>query len=297
MENNISYNEYLELVKQEVSARTGKRVQLQKVTKNNGLELDGLTIISEDTNVSPTIYLNGYYNEFLTDGIEAVAKKVIAVYKENKPEISFDLSSIMDISRVKSFIKMKLINYEENKKLLVDTPHIKVLDLAVVFMIVLETEDECQFGTILIHNKFLDYWETEIDSLYKIAEENMRNDFETIPMENIIAAVMDESLVEECTTEMEFKMFVLTTYRKLHGAIGMLNKELLNAFMKRHKTEKLIILPSSTHEVLLLPYSDEMVKMDLYEMVREVNETVLEETEYLSNNVYLYNGKELKILE
>ena len=297
MENNISYNEYLELVKQEVSKRTGKRVQLQKVTKNNGLELDGLTIISEDTNVSPTIYLNGYYNEFITKGIEAVAKKIVAIYKENKPEIPFDISLITDFSRVKPLIKMKLINYEENKKLLADTPHIKVLDLAVVFMIVLETEDVCQFATILIHKGFLNYWETETDSLYKIAQENMRYDFETIPMENIIAAVMDESLVEECTTEMEFKMFVLTTHNKLHGAVGMLNKELLNAFMKRHKTEKLIILPSSTHEVLLLPYSDEMVKMDLYEMVREVNETVLEETEYLSNNVYLYNGKELKILE
>ena len=297
MENNITYNEYLELVKQEVAVRTGKRVQLQKVTKNNGLELDGLTIISEDTNVSPTIYLNGYYNEFLTDGMEAVAEKVIAIYKENKPEIPFDISLITNFSRVKPLIKMKLINYEENKKLLVDTPHIKVLDLAVVFMIVLETEDVCQFATILIHKGFLNYWETETDSLYKIAEENMRNDFETIPMENIIAAVMDESLVEECTTEMEFKMFVLTTHNKLHGAIGMLNKELLNAFMKRYKTEKLIILPSSTHEVLLVPYSEEVVKTDLYEMVREVNETVLEETEYLSNNVYLYNGKELKILE
>ena len=224
--NNISYEAYLELMKQEVSARTGKRVQLQKVTKNNGLELDGLTILSEGSNVSPTIYLNGYYKEFLTDGIEAVAEKVIAVYKENKPEIPFDISLITDFSRVKSLIKMKLINYEENKKLLVDTPHIKVLDLAVVFMIVLETEDDCQFGTILIHKGFLNYWKTETDSLYKIAEENMRYDFETIPMENIIEAVMDESLVEECTTEMEFKMFILTTYRKLHGAVGMLNKEL-----------------------------------------------------------------------
>ena len=93
-------------------------------------------------------------------------------------------------------------------------------------MIVLETEDDCQFGTILIHKGFLNYWKTETDSLYKIAEENMRYDFETIPMENIIEAVMDESLVEECTTEMEFKMFILTTYRKLHGAVGMLNKEL-----------------------------------------------------------------------
>ena len=143
---------------------------------------------------------------------EVVAEEVIAIYKENKPEIPFDISLITDFSRVKTLIKMKLINYEENKKLLVETPHIKILDLAVVFMIVLETEDECQFGMILIHKGFLDYWETEVDSLYKIVQENMRNDFETIPMENIIATVMDGALVEECIEEMGFKMFVLTIY-------------------------------------------------------------------------------------
>ena len=125
----------------------------------------------------------------------------------------------------------------------------------------------------------------------------MKNDFETIPMENVIAAVMDEALVEECVEEMKCEMFVLTTHTKLHGAIGMLNKELLNAFMKKYKTEKLIILPSSAHEALLIPYSDEMIKMDLRDMVREVNETQLEATEYLSNNVYVYDGKELKIFE
>lgn len=297
MKNNISYEEYLELMKQEVAVRTGKRVDLQTIRKNNGLELDALTIIGEETNVSPTIYLNGYYKEFLTDGIEAVAKKVIAVYRKNKVEIPFDISLITDLEKVKPLIKMKLINYEENKKLLVDTPHKKILDLAVVFMIVLETENDCQFGTILVHKGFLNYWKIEVDSLYKIAQENMRNDFETIPMENIIAAVIDEAFVEECTEKMEFKMFVLTTHTKIHGAIGMLNKELLNAFMKKYKTEKLIILPSSVHEALLIPYSDEVVKMDLCDMVREVNETQVEETEYLSNNVYVYDGKELKIFE
>ena len=295
--NNITYDDYLELMKQELSKRTGKRAVLQKVNKNNGLVLDGLTIISEDTNISPNIYLNGFYEEFLTKGMKAVAEEVISLYEQNKPEFPFDISLITDFSRVKSLIKMKLINYEENKKLLADTPHKKILDLAVVFMVVLETEDENQFGTILIHKGFLDYWKIEVDSLYKIAQENMKNDFQTIPMENVIEAVMGKPLGKKELKEMEYKMFVLTTYRKLHGAIGMLNKELLNAFMKKYKTEKLIILPSSTHEVLLLPYDKEMIKTDLYEMVREVNEAVLEETEYLSNSVYVYNGNELKIME
>ena len=297
MKNNISYEKYLEMMKQEVAARTGKRVQLQTIRKNNGLVLDGLTIIAEDTNVSPTIYLNGYYKEFLVAGIDAVVKRVIAIYEENKPELSFDISKIMDISKVRPHIKMKLINYEENRELLEAVPYIQILDLAVVFIVVLETEDEYQFGTILVHNGFLDYWEIEVDSLYEIAKENMRNDFQTIPMENIITAVIDEALVDECIEEMKFDMFVLTNYTRLHGAVGMLQTELLNAIMKKYKTKKLIILPSSVHEVLLVPYNKDMEETDFKTMVREVNETQLEPEEYLSNNVYVYDGNELKFFE
>lgn len=299
---NKSYEKYLELMQQEVSERTGKRVELQTIRKNNGLVLDGLNILSEESNIVPTIYLNRYYKEFLTDGIEKAAESVIALYEENKVEKSFNISLLTDFSKVKPCIKMKLISYEKNRELLEDVPYVNVLDLAVVFMIVLETGDESQFGTILVHNKFFDYWKIETDSLYKTAKENMRNDFQTIAMEDIAKAVMDEALVEECLEEMDFDMFVLTNYTRLYGAVGMLNKKLLNAFMQKHQTEKLIILPSSVHEVLLIPCNEKMTENDLAEtdlhgMVREVNETELEPEEYLSNNAYVYDGNELKILE
>lgn len=298
---NMSYENYLQLMKQEVSKRTGKRVELQTVRKNNGLMMDGLTIISEETNISPTIYLNRYYKEFITEGIEKAAKSVIALHEENRVEKSFNISLITDFSKVKPFIKMKIINYEKNRELLKHIPYVNVLDLAVVFMIVLK-DDDWQFGTILVHNRFLDYWEVEADILYKTAKENMRNDFQTIAMKDIATAVMDEASAEECLEEMMFDMYVLNTHARIYGAVGMLNKELLNAFMQKHQTEKLIILPSSIHEVLLIPVNEKMTEDDVEEtefhrIVREVNETELSEEEFLSNSVYVYDGSELKILE
>lgn len=291
--NNTSYEDYLEQMKQEISARTGKRAILQTIKKNNGLVLDGLTILAEESNVSPSIYLNRYYKEFLTDGLEKVAEKVIALYEANKVEHSFDMSLITDLSKVKNKIKMKLINYEKNRALLETVPYIQILDLAVVFMIVLETEDEYQFGTILVHNGFLDYWKTEADSLYEIAKENMANDFQTIAMEDIATAVMDETLVEE----MGFDIYLLTIYSRIHGAIGMLQTELLNAIMKKYETEKLIILPSSIHEVLLIPCNEETEEIDFKAMVHEVNVTSLTEEEFLSDSVYIYDGNKLKFFE
>ena len=67
--------------------------------------------------------------------------------------------------------------------------------------------------------------------------------------------------------------------------------------MQKHQTEQLIILPSSIHEVLLIPYSEEMAEMDFQGMVREVNETSLSEEEILSDSVYIYDGNELKLFE
>ena len=294
-EKRISYEQYLELMRQEIADRTGQRVELHQVSKNNGIVLDALVIISKESNISPTIYLNAYYQKFITDGIDVVAERIMELYEQSKTELSFDVSMLLNFDKVKHRIKMKLINYERNKELLKNTPHRKVLDLAVVFMIVLETDDVCEFGTIRIHKGFLNAWNITEDSLYQIAKENMVNDFTTTPLDNIIHAVLEHEQTE--LLEEKVYLYVLTTQSKIHGAIGMLQTGLLDAFMKKYETEKLIILPSSIHEVLLVPYEKIDTDINLHEMVQEVNATQLTEDEFLSNNIYSYDGKELKIFE
>ena len=39
-----------------------KHISIQQVTKNNGIVLDGLSIMENDCNISPTLYLNYYYD-------------------------------------------------------------------------------------------------------------------------------------------------------------------------------------------------------------------------------------------
>ena len=294
----VSYDEYLELVKQQVAIRTGHRVELQKSTKNNGLVMDGLMIVSEGSNVAPMIYLNNSYEEFLEHGIEVVVEQVIAVYEGNKEEdMPFDVSELTNISKMKPLIKMKLINYEKNMDLLKEVVHRKVMDLAVVFVIELQSEnDEDLFGTILIRNGLFDYWNISEDALYEIAKENMKNSFETTSLDSLISSLMGSFGIEGFPVSNPlFELYVLTTSSRLNGAIGMLQTGLLKAFMQKHKAEKLLIFPSSVHEVLLFPYRSEVAKDNLYEMVREVNETKLEEVDFLSNNVYLFDGESLEI--
>ena len=296
----VLYEKYVELVTKEVAERTGLRVAVQKINKNNGLVLDGLTILGEDTNVSPTIYLNDYYEEFLKHGVKSVAGRIIGIYGAYKPKDMFDISIFTEKEKVSPLIKMKLINYEKNKALLAKVPHKKVLDLAVVFMVVLETHCDGSFATILIHNTHLKFWNMTADDLYKLAKENMRNDFEIVSMVEVMKEVFEnltDGELEESVLEQEVGMYVLTNHTKLHGAIGMLHTELLNQFMKEKGFEKLVILPSSVHEVLLIPYDDSMEEVDFAGMVKDANVTELTPEEILSDSAYIYDGSKLKIFE
>ena len=62
------------------------------------------------------------------------------------------------------------------------------------------------------------------------------------------------------------------------------------------KIEKdLIIIPSSVHEVILIPKDNEISDEEINEMIGEVNENELETVEILSNHMYLYCRRDDRI--
>ena len=57
----------------------------------------------------------------------------------------------------------------------------------------------------------------------------------------------------------------------------------------------LVVLPSSIHECILLPYEKCMEREALRAMVEEVNTTQVADVEVLSDNVYIYSRKENRV--
>ena len=53
--------------------------------------------------------------------------------------------------------------------------------------------------------------------------------------------------------------------------------------------DDLVILPSSIHETILLPLHQSKNIDCLKEMVYDLNRTILDQSEFLSDNVYIYN--------
>ena len=92
----------------------------------------------------------------------------------------------------------------------------------------------------------------------------------------------------QCFLEWDFpQLYVVTNRAKYRGASAILDKTVLKEFGKKHNIKKLVVLPSSIHEMLIMPYNDSINMNDLSFMVADVNANQVEPEERLTDRAYL----------
>ena len=271
---------------------TETRITIQDIVKNNDTHLDGLTILPENSCVCPTIYLKYYFQKYENGcPFSEITGQILAVYRENLPASSIDFSFFTDYTQVRSNIVFKLINYERNPELLSDVPHYRFLDLALVFYCLIETSpDGC--ASILIHNRHLSYWNITDDDLFALAQQNTPRllAYELRDMTDVLRELFaaEPSVCEDGDSLSPASMYILTNRAKRNGSVCILYDNLLLNFANRLGCD-LFILPSSIHEVLLIPANGQTETKDLSEVVREVNSCQLSREEILSDHVYYFS--------
>lgn len=271
---------------------TDVRITIQDVIKNNNTHLDGLTIFSNRHNLSPTIYLNYYFHAYEKGrSLPDILDDILSIYQKNVSGCHIDVSFFTDYDKVKSRIIMKLVNYERNRELLADVPHYRYLDLAIIFNCLLESASEGN-ATILIYNHHLSYWNVTRDDLYALALCNtprlltydLRN--MTDVLHELLSSDDAPPLTEDITGPCA--MYVLSNHHKLNGSVCILYPNLLKDFAGKLCAD-FYILPSSVHEVLLIPACNEVSYQELSAMVKEVNASQLSREEILSDHVYYFS--------
>lgn len=270
-------------------------LQVSDIIKNNDTHMDGLTMLHAGQNLSPTVYLNHYYRQYQKGRpIPDILADIRAVFKEHQDDGPIDVSFFTDYERVKSRVIFKLVSYARNRELLERIPHIRFLDLAIVFNCLLESGSSGT-ATILIHNQHLSYWHITKDDLYALALANTPAllTSELHSMTEIVNDLFREEtpLFLKETAQISRNMYVLTNQHKLNGAVCVLYPGLMRGIAEKLGSD-LFILPSSVHEVLLIPASERTSAAELTEMVQDVNATQLAREEILSDHVYYFSRKE-----
>ena len=293
----MEYKEFVEYIKMNAGyiAGEGGNITINHVIKNNGCEMDGLVIMEKGKDIAPTIYLDSFY-ELYTNGenIKNIIRQIEVIYEQNKNNVTFDVNILKHFDTIKDKIVYKVVNYRSNEKLLEQVPHKRILDLAVVFYCLLDNEYG-RSATALIYNNNLKNWNVTIDDVYKAALKNTPDLLHS--KISSMAALFEKCGVNVDGEEVDLKdyvpsdMSVLTNESKLNGAACILYENVLYDFAQKLGAD-LYILPSSVHEVILLPKLSMFEKDELVNMVKEVNTEGVAADEVLSDHVYEYNRTE-----
>lgn len=301
------YTSFLNTVKQQVEKALGESfsIQIRQVSKNNGLILDGLCISPPDRRVAPTIYLNPYYSLYEKGmTLDEITQDILSIYADNSNLPQIDTLSMTDFSSLKSKVIYKLVQTASNQELLKDIPHIPYLDLSIVFYLFLEETSSGQM-TAMIHNDHQTLWDVSTNQLYELAKINTpkilpptiksMNDV----MKEIAVDWLGDDYQEEYMDHLEDEdhlspLYVLSNRSNLNGAAAILYQSVLKNFAN-FLEQDLIILPSSIHEVLLMPFDDIVDINSLNEMVISINQSEVPAEDQLSNQIYLYKRSDNQI--
>ena len=275
----MNYTEFMNAMLCEIRGQVDAQVrtELYTVTKNNGTRRTGILFKQEDSNLAPTIYLEEFYQKYLKgQQVPDLADSICSIYQEIRVKKTCDCQNLFDFNHVKEHIVYKLIRRDANEELLKQIPYEPFLDLAVVYYIQI---DNTRFGSaaIQIRNEHLRYWRVEKEEIRRLAEKNTPRSY-PVQIRQIVRF-----------------MYVATNEQCSLGAAVMRYPDF------REKVRGMIrgdfyILPSSIHEVILVPESFGLEPERMQEMVKEINQTGVAPEEVLSDSVYYFDGEEIRIV-
>ena len=213
-------------------------------------------------------------------------------------EVDHQTYDLEDYDSVKSLLTLKLVNTERNKDLIRKGPSLTKHDMSLIPFLNCGMTDNL-LKTITVTDQLLEKWhvpqEQLFDDILRLMPHKEPPLFRTLcaDMKGFNGHHVD--VPDEICEDYEIQSsFILTKNTRAYGAVcffypGMMNRirELIGPYY---------VIPSSVHEMILLKDEPFYTADDLASMLHQVNQTVLEENEFLSDHIYYY-GKDNLLLQ
>lgn len=312
---NMNFDEFKQAIVDQIKDYLPDRYQdmdviLQQITKNNDTVLDAVLISNVETNISPTIYVNGMYEDYQNGrSMDSILEQIADMRVSNELDMNFDVSRIMNFDQAKDHIVARLVNAEENSNRLDGVPFTQVEDLAITYHIDLGSNSSSSMS-VQVQEPMLAAYGITKEELHDLAMANtqqnapatfksMTQTMTEIMLPDMMASMnvsREEAMqmIEDMLPPDEGTMWVLTNEDKMNGAIAMMDTEMLDNIREQIGGD-FYILPSSIHEVLIVPKEAGMSVADLEDMVQTVNATEVQPQERLSDHVYAYDAETKEI--
>ena len=274
------------------------QVEIRPVDKVNRT-LDGLSIrVNEQgMNISPTIYVNHMYEDYVTtENLNATLERAAEGFmKAMEQKESINVNELTNAECAKDKIVFQLINTEQNKEMLANMPHREFKDLSVIYRMVVKIDGE-GIASTPVHNGLAETLGFTEEQMFKLAAENTKRLLPPVikSMNDVMRDIfmkdgMPPEIADMMLGEMppEQQMYVISNNKGINGAVSMLYEDGLHELAEKLGSD-LYIMPSSIHEVIAVS-TDLGNPNELAAMVAEINMDQVALDERLSNQVYHYD--------
>lgn len=290
----LNYEEFKKQLVREIRTHAAEDVEIAicEIPKNNGVICEAVTLRRRGNRMAPAFYFEEYY-DLCCEGEtpEVIAAGILEQFEREIPADVFSTEFFMNWENVKRRIYPKLINYEMNRVQLEGMPHMKWMDLAVVFFCWLK-EDVLENATVMIRNEHVGIWGVSCGQLSGAAMENAQRD---LPPYFGGLGELTGIVGEEQEAGRPLPMYVLTNRKEQFGAACLLYPGMLERLSGRIRSDY-YILPSSIHECIIVPVSGQFSSSELKDIVTEINKKFVHPQEVLADTVYEYSQKERRLI-
>lgn len=277
-------------------------ISIKKVTKSNDWMLTGLTILQPGEQVAMTIYLEPFAEQTEKGRpLDSIMQQIAKIQTNNKEQLPMDVSMLDNYKTVRPMLSIQLCDPETNREYLKDKPYTPCGDLAAFYRVQIAADDEGT-ASAAITEKMMQIWGISKEQLHKdaVQSESIRNPVRLYNMEDLISKITFSTGPDNLFTRKEplniglMPLYVLTNQNKINGA-GVLAQDGVLERVGRLIGSNFYVLPSSIHEVIIVPDNGNMRLSEMEAMVREINATQVAPKERLSDKVQYYD-REAKIL-
>lgn len=205
---------------------------------------------------------------------------------------------MLDFENVKEDISLRLMNTENNQEKLQNRPNETIEDISATFVIVVGETSE-GLATAPITNEIMNELGVDQETLMETAKANLtEQDYSFKSMRDMLVDMMFPEGIPENDPMVEMmlpseegpQMYVLSNEHNMNGANEIMNQKAMDEIAEKLGGD-FIVLPSSVHETIILPMSDDMESKDLDSMIQEINGGVVSPEDKLSDHAFIYDSE------
>lgn len=304
----MNKEKFIEMVKSHIREYLSEeyqntQIELMERTKNNDTRLHGLIIRKENRegwDSAPVLYLDSYFDAYRFGGkdMEDIMHEIARDYLQATRNIpQFDLPE-MTREGIKDKIFIRVINTRTNQERLKDLVSLLV-DGGYSLIAYIEMDAPKKDAMIQVTKNMAEEMGYDERELMRDAIKNTMDAYpaELAEMQKVLMDVSglrrlvpgDNLLNAVSAPAEDLSMLVITNSDKFFGAAALFYPE-VEKRIAEITGGSYYVLPSSVHEMIILPDNGRLEERELAQMVRTINAAEVHPEEQLGNKVLFYSA-------